>query len=103
MAIVVAVCVAVSGTFRTAIDQLSGQPWQFKSLWLVVAGLFYLSGAMPMAWFWWRTFAALGQHPGWWTTLHAYFFGHLGKYVPGKALVVVIRVGLLRPRSAPCD
>ena len=61
-------------------------------------GLFYLGGAIPMAWFWWRVLAALGQHPGWRTTLHAYFLGHLGKYVPGKALVVVIRVGLLRPR-----
>ena len=30
--------------------------------------------------------------------LHAYFVGHLGKYVPGKALVLVIRVSLLKPR-----
>jgi glycosyltransferase 2 family protein len=96
--VVVAVCIAVSGTFRSALNTLAGQPWRVEPLWLVAAGLFYLAGAIPMAWFWWRVLAALGQHPGWWTTLHAYFLGHLGKYVPGKALVVVIRVGLLRPR-----
>jgi glycosyltransferase 2 family protein len=98
IAVAVAVCIAVSGTFRSAIDTLSGQQWRIQPLWSIAAGLFYLAGAVPMAWFWWRVLAALGQHPGWWTTLHAYFLGHLGKYVPGKALVVVIRVGLLRPR-----
>jgi glycosyltransferase 2 family protein len=98
LAIVVAVCIAVSGTFRSAISTLSSQPWRVEPFWLAAAGLFYLTGAIPMAWFWWRVLATLGQHPGWWTTLHAYFLGHLGKYVPGKALVVVIRVGLLRPR-----
>ena len=29
-------------------------------------------------------------------TLRAYYIGHLGKYVPGKAMVVVIRAGLIR-------
>jgi glycosyltransferase 2 family protein len=96
VAIVVAVGVAVSSTLRIAIDQLAGEPRQIKLGWLIMAGLLYLSGSTPMAWFWWRTLAALGQRPSWPTTLYAYFFGHLGKYVPGKALVVVIRVGMLR-------
>ena len=29
-------------------------------------------------------------------TLAAYYIGHLGKYVPGKAMVIVLRCGLLR-------
>jgi uncharacterized membrane protein YbhN (UPF0104 family) len=97
IAVAAAVCIAVSGTFRSALSTLSGPLWRVEPLWLIAAGLLYLAGAMPMAWFWWRVLASLGQHPSWWTTLHAYFLGHLGKYVPGKALVVVIRVGLLRP------
>ena len=28
-------------------------------------------------------------------TTRAYYVGHLGKYVPGKALVVIIRTGLI--------
>jgi uncharacterized membrane protein YbhN (UPF0104 family) len=36
--------------------------------------------------------AALGQPAPWSATLRAYFFGHLGKYVPGKALAVILRV-----------
>jgi uncharacterized membrane protein YbhN (UPF0104 family) len=38
----------------------------------------------------------MGQRPGVLQTMQAYFLGNLGKYVPGKALVVVIRAGMLR-------
>ena len=37
----------------------------------------------------------LGQNPGFYETFRAYYIGHLGKYVPGKAMVLVIRTGLL--------
>ena len=38
----------------------------------------------------------LGQRPGVWDTLRAFYIGGLGKYVPGKAMVVVLRTGLVR-------
>jgi glycosyltransferase 2 family protein len=37
-----------------------------------------------------------GAHPAWISTMAAYFAGHLGKYVPGKGLVLVIRAGLVK-------
>lgn len=40
----------------------------------------------------------MGQRPWKRASLRAYFVGHLGKYVPGKALVVVIRTALIRSR-----
>jgi hypothetical protein len=86
----------VSGTLRTGWAKLADHQWQWNLPWLVAAGVLYLVGLVPMAWFWRRTLVALGQRPDWFTTLYAYFMGHLGKYVPGKALVVVIRVGLVR-------
>lgn len=39
---------------------------------------------------------ALGQRPAVADSMAAYFIGHLGKYVPGKALVMVLRAGLIR-------
>ena len=43
---------------------------------------------------------AMGQRVGLLAAIRAYFIGHLGKYVPGKALVVVLRAGLVRgPQS----
>jgi hypothetical protein len=46
--------------------------------------------------FWHRVLRGLGQDAGLGETLRAYFIGHLGKYVPGKALVVILRAGLIR-------
>ncbi len=99
LAVVVAVCFAVQGTVRDAVGKLAEHPWHMDARWLIAAGVLYVVAWLPMAWFWGRVLAALGQSMHGLTTLHAYFVGHLGKYVPGKALVVVIRVGLLRPRT----
>src|SRR3990172_7123888 len=87
LAVVVAVCVAVQGTVRDALAKLAEHEWQMDVGWLVVAGALYVAAWVPMAWFWGRVLAALGQRAGWLVTLYAYFLGHLGKYVPGKALV----------------
>ena len=38
----------------------------------------------------------MGQQPRWRDSLKAYYIGHLGKYVPGKALVVILRSALVR-------
>lgn len=64
--------------------------------WLLVAGLCYLLGSLPMCLFWWSALWAMGQRPGLLQTVRAYYVGQLGKYVPGKALVVVIRTGMIR-------
>jgi len=64
--------------------------------WLVLAAVFYGVGMLPFGIFWLRSLSALGQRPGLLETMRAYYIGHLGKYVPGKAMVVVLRAGLLR-------
>lgn len=49
-----------------------------------------------MGWFWWRALAAM-RYP---TPLGAaqlgYFLGHVGKYVPGKAMAVFLRLAAIR-------
>ncbi len=74
----------------------SGFEWKLHPLWLVVSGLLYLLGVLPMAIFWYLSLRALGQHPKWGETFRAFYIGGLGKYVPGKVLVVVLRTNLLR-------
>jgi uncharacterized membrane protein YbhN (UPF0104 family) len=61
-----------------------------------VAAVFYILALLPPALFWYCCLRALGQHPRFWEAVRAYYIGHLGKYVPGKALVIVIRAGLIR-------
>jgi len=72
---------------------LSAMDWR----WLFAGVLVYAVGMMPAAVAWLQTLRAFGQTVPFWVGLHAYFIGHLGKYVPGKAMVVVLRVGRLAP------
>ena len=62
----------------------------------MLAGLSYLLGMAPCWVFWHRTLQVMGQRPHWLESLRAFYIGHLGKYFPGKALVVVLRTGLVR-------
>lgn len=90
------------GVWRTALNARGefareGIAWSEMRLgWLALAMLFYLIGMFPSCIFWWKTLQAMGQRPTFTETLRAFYIGHLGKYVPGKALVVVIRTGLIR-------
>jgi len=74
----------------------TGFDWrEIRWQWLVLSGVIYAVGLTPACWFWRQILVALGQHPGVMETARAYYVGHLGKYVPGKALVVIIRTGLI--------
>jgi uncharacterized membrane protein YbhN (UPF0104 family) len=82
-----------------ASSELSKQEFSWRELncwWLVLAVVFYAAGLFPACWFWQRILISLGQRPSTMETARAYYVGHLGKYVPGKALVVVIRTALIR-------
>lgn len=93
--VVLVVAWAVRRTLVEAWHQLGEHPWELRPVWLVVAGGLYLAGLLPAALFWHRVLAVLGQDAYLGETLRAYFIGHLGKYVPGKAMVVVLRTGLI--------
>ncbi|MFI4875863.1 MAG: YbhN family protein [Blastopirellula sp. JB062] len=64
--------------------------------WLVVAGAIYALASLPMAAYWYCVLHALGQRPSFGRAFRAFFVGHLGKYVPGKAMVVVLRTSLVQ-------
>jgi glycosyltransferase 2 family protein len=69
----------------------------FEPLWLGVSGVLYLAGLLACAVFYERILrssaAPIGFLPAW----RAYIVSHLGKYVPGKAMVVVLRSGMVVP------
>ncbi|MDR2169969.1 MAG: flippase-like domain-containing protein [Planctomycetaceae bacterium] len=65
--------------------------WRANYYWLLFSGLFYFVGYIPAAMFWRYSMWSLGQRPGVYESLRAYYIGHLGKYVPGKMLVVFLR------------
>jgi len=96
LAVLVLVLVFVWRSLAQALHQLRDYRFHLQPFWLVVSGLLYLAGLLPMGIFWLSALRALGQHPHLAETLRAFYIGHLGKYVPGKALVVILRTGLIR-------
>lgn len=64
--------------------------------WVAASGGVYLLGMVPWWLFWHQTLRAMGQRPTLWESFVAYFMSQLGKYMPGKALVIVIRTDYIR-------
>jgi hypothetical protein len=65
-----------------------------RPLWLVVSGLFYLAGLVCCGRFYEQVLRASPTPIGLGPAVRAYLISHLGKYVPGKAMVVVLRAGM---------
>jgi uncharacterized membrane protein YbhN (UPF0104 family) len=69
--------------------------WHANSWGLVSAGVLYALGMLPASLFWRQCLAALDQPTHGLSILWAYFYGNLGKYFPGKAMVIVLRLSAL--------
>lgn len=63
--------------------------------WIGFAAVFYGLGLIPPSMVLHQAVGALGDHPRRSTTIAAQLLGHVGKYVPGKAMVIVLRAGAL--------
>jgi len=63
---------------------------------LIPAGIAYLLGWIPSVWFWRKLMLACGCPVDWKNSTRAYYCGHLGKYIPGKAMVLVIRSAMVK-------
>jgi hypothetical protein len=94
--IVIVVLWFLRGFAADAWEKLSEHQLRVHFGWLILAGGFYLVGTFPCALFWHQALRALGQDVRLADAIRAYYIGHLGKHVPGKAMVVVIRAGLIR-------
>lgn len=71
--------------------------WHASPYWLLAAGATYAGGMFPAGMFWRTCLLRLDQPAPPLLTAYAYFLGHLGKYFPGKAMVVILRLAVLMP------
>ncbi len=67
--------------------------------WLLAASVLYLVGWLPSVLLWHRLIHGLGGTSSRWDVARAYFAGHLAKYIPGKASVLLVRAGMLADRG----
>lgn len=83
---------------EASIPRLGNLRWD----WIALSGLLYGMGLVPPGCVLRRALQAMGQQPRLGTAIRAQLIGHLGKYVPGKAMVVILRAGVLaRDRVSP--
>lgn len=75
---------------------LNPYPFDLRLGYLLPAGVFYLLAHCCWGGFWVRLLRSQGVPVGLLVGLRAYFVSQYGKYVPGKAWVVFIRVAMLR-------
>lgn len=93
------VCGFVVSALRSGIARLEQESIVWSDIdpaWALVSAGAYLGGMLMMGIFWHRVLHAMGERLGWGETLQAFFVGHLGKYVPGKATVVLLRMSFLK-------
>jgi uncharacterized membrane protein YbhN (UPF0104 family) len=69
--------------------------------WLAASALLYLGGLCFYLTFWLLLLRTLGQRPALLPAARAYFVGHLGKYVPGKAWALLLRATLAPAAGVP--
>lgn len=69
---------------------------QINPQWLILSGICYFIAWLPSVWFWQQLMISSGESPGLGQTARAYYCGHLGKYIPGKVSVLLIRATLLK-------
>ena len=79
--------------------KLHGREISFDLTLLFVGALLYAAAMSCFAAFWRQTALGMGGHPGSMEVQRAYFASQLGKYIPGKAWVILIRCALLDNQS----
>ncbi|AWM38102.1 hypothetical protein GobsT_38070 [Gemmata obscuriglobus] len=75
-------------------------PVRVRAEYLVLAGVLYLLAHLCWSSFWVRLLHFEGVQVSWWVGLRTYFISQFGKYVPGKVLVPLMRMAMLRPHGA---
>lgn len=78
----------------------SGLEWTFDPLWFGASMGLYGLGLAAFGMSFWRILGRSDSPVRPWPAIRAYVISHLGKYVPGKALVVVVRAGLVSPHGS---
>jgi len=77
-------------------EKLAAFDFSLDYRWILFSGACYLVGMSACAIFWHAAMRDCKASPSALSVATAYFAGHLGKYVPGKGLVVVIRAAVVK-------
>lgn len=98
LVVLIAIGVQLERVLRDFREQ--GSRFEFLVPWFILSMVLYLAGLTCQGVFFQRILLRGTTPVRLLPSIRAYLIGHLGKYVPGKAMVVVVRVGLIVPFGA---
>lgn len=90
-----AILVGVGRQFYRDLGSLELSELNLRWQWIALSAGLYLLGIGFSALYWLRLMRVFGDEPDVVPGLRAYYIGHLGKYVPGKAWALLLRAGLV--------
>src|SRR5438046_1735665 len=95
IALAVVLVAAVGWNFRGILKEIDPAelPLQVRVELLVPAGVLYLLAHLCWSTFWVRLLHWEGVQVSWYVGLRTYYISQFGKYVPGKILVPLMRMG----------
>ncbi len=96
----VAILAFVGREFAVNLGRLDLATLTVQPAWLLLSAVLYLAGLAGSAWYWFHLLRVFGEGPWLLPTFRAYYLSHLGKYVPGKALAILLRGQLVRVPGA---
>ncbi len=91
-----AILAGIGRQFYLNLSRLDLAKLSLRPGWMLLSAGLYIGGIGGSAWFWYRLLRVFGERPAVATTVRAYYIGHLGKYVPGKAWALLLRGDLVR-------
>ncbi|MDO4550465.1 MAG: lysylphosphatidylglycerol synthase transmembrane domain-containing protein [Planctomycetia bacterium] len=95
---------AICYTCYVAFHQINENTGKFKLhnikwIWFALSGVIYAAAVVFPASYWYVVLRYLGQSPTYFQTVRAHIIGHIGKYVPGKFMVVLMRTSMLHGKG----
>ncbi len=82
------------------LKKLRNRIYKVDSKWLIASILCVSCGIIFPGAYWFFTLRSLNIRVPWQVVARAYYVGNLGKYVPGKAMVLIMRAAALKPFGA---
>ena len=92
-----AILLAVGRRFYLDLSELHFENLSLRPGWLLLSAVLYIGALGFSCWFWHHLLWVFGARPGGLGVVRAYYIGHLGKYVPGKAWSLLLRSALIKP------
>lgn len=91
-----AIVAGVVWYFWNVLAKMPAVPFVVRLEWLIPAGVLYLAAHLCWSTFWVRLLHNQHVNVPWWIGLRTYYISQFGKYIPGKVMVLFMRVGILR-------